>query len=117
MPALHRSRLHQLNATHLVRKPAFRGIKRTRGVVPKWTANIRDPRLGRMGYSVHLGTHRSAETAAMAYDLALIALGWEPFNFTLQHYRDTFPEEALRQSLRAVAARLGNPSPPRPRQW
>lgn len=117
MNASHRSRLHQLNATHKVRKPAFRGIKRTPGSPPKWTANIRDNRLGKMGHSVHLGTHSSAATAAMAYDLALIVLGWEPYNFTLQHYRDTFPEEALQQSLRAVAARLGNPAPPLPRQW
>jgi len=47
MNASHRSRLHQLDATHKVRKPAFRGIKRTPGVVPKWTANIHDHRLAR----------------------------------------------------------------------
>ena len=116
MNASHRSRLHQLNAAHKVRKEAFRGISRTRGAIPKWTANIRDTRVGKVGHSVHLGTHASAVTAAMAYDFALIALGWEPYNFTLQHYRDTFPEGALRQSMRAVAVRLGNPPPPRPRQ-
>jgi len=49
VPASHRSRLHQLNVSHEVRKTPYRGIRRGRGAVPKWAANIRDNRLGRMG--------------------------------------------------------------------
>jgi len=104
LDACHRGRLRQLNATHRTYKCApFRGIRHLGG---KWSASIRDPRLSLHNGRCFIGTFGSPETAAAAYDFALIALGHLPFNFSLQHYRDNYPEGALRASLRAVKARL-----------
>lgn len=104
MDACHRGRLHQLNAKYRAYRCApFRGIKHQHG---KWSASIKDPRLYLHDGRCHIGTFNSPETAAAAYDFALIALGHPPFNFNLQHYRDSYPERALRASLAAVKARL-----------
>lgn len=105
MDAAHRGRLHQLNATYRTFKAApYRGIKKDRA---KWSASIKDPRLGRHRGRCFIGAFDTPETAAAAYDFALIALGHSPFNFSLQHYRDSYPEGTLRRSLAAVRARLG----------
>lgn len=76
MDACHRGRLHQLNANNRAYRCAhFRGIKHQGG---KWSASIKDPRLYLHDGRCHIGTFNSPETAAAAYDFALIALGHTP---------------------------------------
>jgi len=76
---------------------------------PRWRATIRDARL-RGGRAISLGTYSHPRGAAHLYDIALMALGFDPVNFDRAAYFDYAPPQHLEAAWDDVLWCLAGPS-------
>jgi len=101
----HACRLNSLASRDRTRASAFRGVSLAApSSVPhriRWSATVCER--GRVTY---LGTYDDERWAAVAYDVALILLGYPPQNYAEQAYRTAEPTE-LCPVIDDVARRLG----------
>lgn len=100
--AAHEARLRTIGRSEGKRPTPFRGIVRRR---ERWSATIKDPRLGPLGRA-YLGSYPRPLIAAIAYDFALMLLGLPPVNYEESVYRMDGLREKLPGALEEVRARL-----------
>lgn len=104
--AAHEARLRAIGRSEGKRPTPYRGVVRqARSGDERWSATIRDPRLGPHGRA-YLGSYPRPIIAAIAYDFALMLLGLPPVNYEESVYRMDALREKLPGALGEVRARL-----------
>lgn len=94
----HAVRLRRLQHSQHHRKSIFAGVEHAQER-RRWSASIIDASRG-IRRRVHLGSYRREKEAAVAYDFALIILGYPPVNFPASLYRGVEPPSEMAFKLR-----------------
>lgn len=108
----HLNRLHNFTLWDAKRSSRFRGVHRVGASPVRWRVSITDSRAN-CGRPTRLGTFRDQRTAALTYDLALIALGHRPVNLSLSFYASAPREHVLGPLTRVSEKLTGQPFPNR----